>query len=304
MQADFSSLKNFGFINSEVHLWVFKKSTTPAKYKAYHVPSDLQLNTRLISFAKNEVDRIIEFHPYSYLSQTNDGTCLGVTTTDPNLTLLKNQVDQPEPEHLIRGLHDIKGAEGYVVKFTVGGVTVYGVKRSTSSWKTSYPNKFINMIFANGELSAVDDNAFSIERNFDFYCFGSSIFIANKRGFESVLEYKTSYAQAFSSLQSTPEFSALFTSMQPIIEHVGANSIQLRRMAVIEQKGLYGQPNFLTKLTTVNSNRNYGINFDPATGKIIPCDQTVRSIMQVLLDHRLISELTDNTYDVPDAVRI
>lgn len=304
MQTEFNSLRSFGFLNSAVYLWVFKKSATPAKYKAYHIPSDAELNKKLTSFAQDEVNRIIEVNPYTYLSQTNEGGCLGTTATDTDFSLLKNQVDQPEPEHLIRGIKDIKGAEGYVVKFNVGGVIVYGVKRSTASWKTGYKNKFINMVFSNGELSAIEDNGFSIEKNFDFYCIGSSIFIANKRGFESILKYKTSYIQAFTSLQSNPDFSSLFTSMQPIIQHVGTNSIQLRRIATIEQKGIYSQPNFLSKLMIVNSNRNWGVNFDQTTGKIIPCDQTAKIIMQVLLDHRLISEVTDTTYDVPDAVQI
>lgn len=304
MQAEFDSLKTFDFANSSVHLWVFKRSSTPAKYKAVHVPIDENLGAQLTAFIRSEIGRISEFSPYSYLSQTNENSCLGATATDTDFSLLKNQVDQPEPEHLVRGIRDLKGAEGYVVKFSNGGSTVYAVKRSTTSWKTAYPKKFINMVFANGELSAVEDNAFSIEKNFDFYCMGQSLFIANKRGFESALSYKTAYTSAFASLQSAPTFTALFTDMQPIIQYVGSNSIQLRRMAAIEQKGLYSQTNFIAKLMAVNSQRNWGINFDPANGRIIPCSQTAKVILQVLLDHRLVSEVTDNTYDVPDAVQV
>ncbi len=304
MQTEFNSLKAFGFANSSVQLWVFKKSATQAKYKAHHVPIDNGLKTKFIAFIQGEIGRISEFTPYSYLSQTNESSCLRAATTDTDFTLLKNQVDQPETEHVVRDIRDIKGAEGYVVKFIDGATIVYAVKRSTTSWKTSYPKKFINMIFANGELSAVEDNAFSIEKNFDFYCLGDSLFIANKRGFESALAYRAEYNQAFINLQTTPAFSALFTDMAAIIQHVGTNSIQLRRMATIEQKALYSQPNFIAKLKAVNTQRNWGINFDPMTGRIIPCNQTTKVIMQVLLDHRLLSEVTDYTYDVPDAVKV
>lgn len=75
-------------------------------------------------------------------------------------------------------------------------------------------------------------------------------------------------------------------------------------MATVEQKGLYVHPAFLANLQRVSGNRNWGINFDPATNKIIACDQTAKIILQVLLDHRLMSELTDNIYDVPDAIQI
>jgi hypothetical protein len=75
-------------------------------------------------------------------------------------------------------------------------------------------------------------------------------------------------------------------------------------MAIIEQKGLYSQPNFLPRLKVVNASRNWGLNFDLATSQIIPCETTAKVIMQVLLDHRLVSEVTDISYDVPDTVQV
>lgn len=304
MQAKFNAIRAFDFANSNVLLWIYKKSSAVTKYRACHVPIDDSLKASLVHFIRDEMNRISEFAPYSYIAQNNESSCLFLDENETDFICLKNLVDRPEPENLTRGVDDLKGADGYVVKYSLGPDVVYAIKRSTASWKTKYSNKFINMIFSNGELSAIESNAFSIEKNFDFYYFNSTIFISNKRGFESVLRHKSSYVDAFINLQAAPEFSALFTNMQPLIDYVGSNSIHLRRMAVIEQKGLYSRPNFTIKFQNVSIQRNWGINFDPATGKIVPCDQTVQAIMQVLLDHRLVSEITDNTYDVPDAVQI
>lgn len=46
------------------------------------------------------------------------------------------------------------------------------------------------------------------------------------------------------------------------------------------------------------------MNFDQTNDKIIVCSTTAHTILQVLLDHRLMSEVTSNIYDVPDAVQI
>ena len=196
------------------------------------------------------------------------------------------------------------GAQGYAVKFVHGGETVYAVKRSTNTWKTAYPKKYINMIFQNGELSATQDNGFTIERNFDFYAIGTSIFIANKRAFESVLHYREAYVEAFAELRQSPIFSGLFTDLQPLIDYVGSNSIQLRRMAVVEQKALFEKPNFLQNLRRVSTSRGWNLNFDPMNNRLIPTADTARTILQILLDHRLMSEVTDNIYDVPDATPV
>ena len=76
--------------------------------------------------------------------------------------------------------------------------------------------------------------------------------------------------------------------------------MHLRRVTVIQQKALYLRPDFSSRLAAVSATRGWGINFDDS-GRIIISDATVRAIMQVLLDHRLLSEITDTTYDVPNA---
>ncbi|MEL6113805.1 DUF4868 domain-containing protein [Photobacterium sp. SP02] len=304
MSTDFQQLKTFDFAKANTHLWIFKDSSTSAKFRSFYVQTENRLNQQLKSFVNTEIKRITEHSPYSYIAQTNENSCLTLDSTVTNFSSLKVLVDRLETEHRINDSKDLKGASGYVVKFISNGVTVYGVKRSTSSWKTSYPKRYINMIFSNGELSGVEDNSFSIEKNFDFYVINNTAFIANKRGFESSMKYREAYNQVFSQLQSSPEFVNLFSNLEPIIDYVGSNSIQLRRMAVIESKGIYNRPNFMTNLVSVNAYRGWGLKFDTVNNTIIPCADTVSTILQVLLDHRLMSEITDNIYDVPDAVQI
>ncbi len=304
MRSEFDSLRAFDFAHATAHLWVFKKSTTNKKYLAHYVPADEVLAIILSELIQTEMRRITEFSPYSYLSQTNENSCLTTAQQGTDFTFLKAQVDRPEPECRAEGIKDLKGADGYLVKFSNSDETVYAIKRSAASWKTSYAKKFINIIFTNGELSIANDAGFSIERSFDFFCKGELIFITNKRSFESLMNYRAAYIQAFADLQQDPSFSALFTDLQPLVGHIGSNSTQLRRIATVEQKGLYAQANFLENLQRVSIKRNWEINFDAATNKIIACEQTAGTILQVLLDHRLMSEVTENVYDVPDATRI
>lgn len=301
MQADFNALRAFDYTQGAIHLWVFKRSVSARKFSAHFVQTDAVLNQLLRTLIRAEVARITEFAPYSYLSEVNESSCLATPAATTDFQLLKVQIDRPEPECAVESIRDLKGAEGYVVKFIHNNQTIYAVKRSSSTWKTAYPKKYINMIFRNGELAAAEDNGFSIERNFDFYSINTSIFIACKRAFESALQHRAAYAQAFAGLTQSPIFSSLFTDLQPLVAYVGNNSIQLRRMAVVEQKALFLKPDFLQNLQRVSAARGWNLNFDPATNQLVPCDQTARTILQVLLDHRLMSEITDYIYDVPDA---
>lgn len=304
MQQTFASLRAFDFKNSQIHLWVYKRSTTAYKFSAHYVQTDEALNALLLGVVRSEVNRITEYAAYSYLAQTNENSCLTTQLAGSDFEYLKARVDRPEPDCRVQSIKDLKNAGGYVVKFVCNGQVVYAVKKTASNWKTSYLKTHINIVFRNGELSAAEDNAFAIEKTFDFYAHQQGLFIASKRAFESAMEHRASYAQAFVGLQQDQNFANLFTNMQPLIDHVGANSIQLRRMARIEERALFRRPGFLNAVQTVNTRRNWGLNFDPQTGQLVPCDQTTKAIMQVLLDHRLLSEVTDFIYDVPDATQV
>jgi len=301
MTTEFNNLKTFDYQNSEAQLWVFKDSASQRRFRAVYVQTDEELNNQLKSIVAQNVSRLTEHTEYSYISQNNENSCLTIDKSETDFSVLQTLIDRVAAENRATDKKDLFNAKGYVVKFIGSDRTIYAVKRSTSTWKTGYSKKFVNMVFRNGELSGMEDTSFSIERSFDFYIVDDLAFIANKRGFESAMGHSESYRLAFSQLQSSPEFSALFTDLTPIIEYVGNNSIHLRRMAVIEQKSVYSQPGFLSTLKAVSDSRNWGLNFDDSTNNIIPCEDTVRTIIQVLLDHRLLSELTSNTYDVPDA---
>lgn len=304
MQQNFASLRAFDFANSVIYLWVFKRSATENRFSSFYVQTDQHLNALLLGVVQSEVGRITEWANYTYLSETNENSCLACPIAGTDFVFLKERVDRPEPDCRVRSIKDLTNADGYVVKFVHNNQVVYAVKKSASNWKTSYLKTHINLVFRNGELSAAEDNGFAIEKYFDFYALDQTLFIASKRAFESSMEHRVSYAQAFVDLRRNATFSALFTDMQPMIDYVGTNSIQLRRMARIEERALFNRPGFLGAVQAVSARRGWGLNFDPATSRLIPCDQTIKTIMQVLLDHRLLSEVTDLIYDVPDATQV
>lgn len=116
MTSDFQLLKTFNFSSSTPHLWVFKDSTSVAKFRAFYVQTEIELNNQLKEFVDAEVSRITEHAPYSYISQTNENSCLTIDQSTTNFTKLKTLVDRLESEHRIEDSKDLKGAKGYVVK--------------------------------------------------------------------------------------------------------------------------------------------------------------------------------------------
>lgn len=299
--TDFAGWRQFDYENSTVQLWVFKKSATPAKFRAWHVRTDEHVETLFRETISAATERITERITYSHLSQNNENSCLEHSLEESEgLIALLQVVDEPETENTDAQLAQLKGAIGYLVKFQSGDQTVYAVRKTAPTWKPTVRNKLINAIFVNGELSAVPEESFTFDSHFDFYCLNETILVASKRAYESTMSEKTVYKQSFEDLTIDPQFLSVFSDVAPLKKFVGQNAIQLRRMTVIQQKALYRRTGFPERLRNVSESRNWGLNFDES-GKITVCQDTARIVMQVLLDHRLLSEVTETIYDVPDA---
>ena len=301
---DFKIWREMDYKNSIVQLWVFKKSTTAAKFRAWHVRTDSDIENLFRETVESEVSRITEKIKYNHLSENNENSCLEHSLEEcEGLIALLQAVDAPESENTDAKLKELKGAAGYIVKFQFKKQTIYAVRKTSQMWKPTVRNKFINAIFLNGELSATPIESFVFDLYFDFYSVNETVFISSKRAYESTMSDKKAYKKSFNDLIVDSDFSSIFANIEPLKQYVGQNSMQLRRMTVIQQKALYRTPGFLEKVKNVNKNRGWGINFDQ-DGKISLCENTTRIVIQVLLDHRLLSEVTETTYDVPDAAAI
>ncbi|WP_454845057.1 Kiwa anti-phage protein KwaB-like domain-containing protein [Pseudomonas farris] len=296
--------------NHDTSLWVFKKAqqrngmaVDELKYAACFVETDNTFKEEMKTIFNNTIKKYIEISPYGVLKQPHENEVLSLNFADTNFTKLKTMIDRPEGENKATKLKQLENAAGYVVIFSLGNEKIYCVKKCGSNWKTVKKKGFINLSFSDETLTVEDQPAFTMDKYFDFYCQDDTLFIPMKSSFESVVSYKDSYIDALSQIAMEPQFLGIFEDLAPLLDHIGTNSIQLRRAAVIQQKALYKKPNFMTNLIHTSNSKNWGISFSPSA-KILATAGTARVIMQVLLDHRLYSLISDTDYDVPDATPV
>ena len=302
--SDFVEWKTFDYDAAQVQLWIFKKSTTANKFRAWHVKTDEHLENLFRDSVKAGVEKTSEHIAYSPISQNNESSCLvhALEESEGVLSLL-SLVDAPEGENVLAKLKHLKGAAGYLVKFKVADEVVYAVRRTAPTWKPKVRSSMINAVFHEGELSAVPDETFAFDAFFDFYCINETVLVMSKRAYESAMSEKKVYSRNFDELVVDPGFTSMFVDIEPLKAYVGSNAMHLRRVAVIQQKALYLRPGFSQRVKQVSAARNFGLNFDQ-NDKIVACGATAKTILQILLDHRLLSEITDTIYDVPDTTAV
>lgn len=295
-----AKLRDFDLEHAELSIWTFKKSTSNARFRASSVVATPELKAELRSLATQWILRCTEVEDYGLLTAVNDNSCLHLESDETMFSALEDLVSQPPEEHLIEDVAGLEGSVGYLVRMTLGDDTLHCVCRLAADWKVKKRSSVLNLVLNRNELDLAGDQAFSIPKRFDFFAINNDILVTNKAAFESLLEYKQTYVTSFTELQADEGFQQVFTEMAVLVEYVGTNTTHLRRMAVVQERAHYKDQGFMQRLRQVNQERQWNIEFD-ADGKIIPSAETVRTIIQVLLNHRLHSELTNNDFDVPSA---
>lgn len=290
----------FDVANGVLSLWVFKKRQQGG-YTANSIDITDDLAAELRAIISAALQARTEVEDYTLIAQNNEVSCLHVGADETSFLDLQALLDEPPEEHRISGERAFKNIAGYVIRVRSAERVLYCVRRVTDAWKTKKARTVINVVMRANQMDLVEDRSFTIAKSIDFFVLDNDLLIIDKGAFERLLNYRVGYANSFAELQADPTFLNSFTSMEPLIEHVGTNVMHLRRMAVIQQKANYANPDYMRHLREVNQQENWGITFDGA-GRIVATADTMRVIMQVLLNHRLYSKLSLSTFDVPSAV--
>lgn len=240
---------------------------------------------------------------YSLLSQTSEGGFLAVSREDTLFPSLQGLIDQPLEECLVKNVKQLNNAAGYVLRLRHGESVIYCVKKANADWATRKKKGMMNIFFTEAGLDIMDSPSFSIARSFDFFVVGEHVLMTNKPAFESLLNHKDTYEEAYAALKQEAGFSAAIADFAVFDTFIGKNATHLRRMAVIKARGYYNNPDYMTRLREINGLRGWGIQFD-GQGRIVATPEKMRDILHVLLDHRLRSELSDNQYDVPSTTPV
>jgi hypothetical protein len=300
-------LKGFNLDAAQVTLWVFKGPTGPSdaapSYSGHWVETTNDVDAALKQVVDDERSRLEETLEYGLLAQNNEASALSISTVETHAGLIVDATAAETEQRRTRDSRHLFNSKMYVIKLVSGGTVVHAVRKTDRGWATRRRRSVRSFVYDDNELAVDDRPHFEIERSIDFFVVGGDILILNKGHFESALRYKQAHQDDFQQLQGEAEFAGIFVDLQPLIDHVGANKIQLRRAAAIRQKGHYRDANFMARLRQRHAEFGLNLQFDNA-GRIQVTPQTCVDVITALLDHRLASAFSSLVYDVPSSVEV
>jgi hypothetical protein len=300
-------LKAFDIDESVVSLWVFKgprgAANAAPEYTAHWVETNADVDAVLKDTVRAERDRIEEVAQYDLLAQTNEASALLIGQDETHANALTDAIAAETENKRAKAVKQLQNSTFYIIKLLQGENILYGVRRTSSIWKTRRQLSAHSLILADNTLALDNKPRFDIESTVDFFIFGQHIVILHKGHFESTLRYKAAHAEDFLALQQEREFADIFADLAPLVLHVGANKIQLRRMCSVHQKAHYRDIEFMNRVRAHHAEYGLALQFD-GNGKIVVTPETGGQVITALLDHRLASGFSKRVYDVPSATPV
>lgn len=292
-------IKNIDLAAWTPTFWLVKRKAVDreAQYSVLRVNTDAKLKRRFKGYLKQQL-QTRDFHLESYDFSNAD-------SDDVLFTVGKDATDFPKVEAAIEKGFDIPTAQefdqllnswAYVVQFERDKERLYAWRQINAITDPKKVKSKKATFFKDHKLIDVDEEkVFMIDPRFDFFVFDDVTFIANKRAFESAMNFRDGMKKNGAELLGEFAKMSFLSDVAPIQAYVGDNLHHLRKLASIKKSAYYKQAHYVSKLMQVSQEEGWGLKI--AGGKIVVELETMDLLLKLLNNDRLRSPINDEYFD-------
>ncbi|ATG89825.1 Kiwa anti-phage protein KwaB-like domain-containing protein [Methylomonas koyamae] len=305
-QQKITKLRKVEFKDWSLSLWLVKRklATQVASYSVLRVDIDKKLQKKLKTALSDKVQsRDYKLEEYDFLTSDQDDQLFTLESQETDFKKIQEAIDQGLHNHKAQKYEDLLDSWAFVVKMEYDGDILYGVRKVNNLTNAAKMAKLAYFIFDNQQLVDLEDKkVFTIDTNIDFFVYGGVAFIANKKEFESVLNFRHGMESNRDKVLNEFADLEIFTDIDAIKNTVGSNIRLLRKVSAIQKSGYYKNKDFLKNLISVNNQKGWGLTLQH--NKIVVTEDNVELVLTLLNNSRLESPINHELFDASVKKRV
>ncbi|MDO8729498.1 MAG: DUF4868 domain-containing protein [bacterium] len=292
-------IKALDFNQWTASFWLVKRKIAQkdANYSVLRVDIDAKLLKRFKGYLQQQLQSK-DFHltEYDFNNADGDDTLFTISADATDFPKVEKAVNEGFDNPLATEYDQLLNSWAYVVLFENNNERLYAWRKINA---LTQPKKAITqkaIFFRNHKLiDAEDKEVFLIDPRFDFFVHEGQILIANKREFESSMNFregmKTNGAEVLIEFESL----SFIDNVELIRTFVGENLHHLRKLASIRKSAYYKNPEYLQQMMQVSSDEGWELKIE--NGKIVVEEDTVELLLKLLNNDRLRSPINSELFD-------
>lgn len=298
-------IKSEDFSAWATSFWLIKKRTSAeSPYSALRVDMDSKLQNRFRRYLKQQLQGK-DFHlaEYDYNNADGDDALFTIDADSTDFTKVAAEIGKGFSNQRVTSHEELLRSWAYVILFEKDDRKLYAWKKISADTQPKKAAAKDLAFFLNKKLVDLDDKeVFMIYPRYDFFVYDGTTFIANKRQFESSMNFREGMkAKAAQVIQDFVD-SGKFENTERIIRYVGENLHHLRKMASILKAGYYKQTDYIQKMIMVSKSEGWELNVK--NGKVVVEDETIELLLKLLNNDRLRSPINNEVFDAAAKARV
>ncbi|MCK9608674.1 MAG: DUF4868 domain-containing protein [Methylomonas sp.] len=279
--------------------WLVKRyiKEQQAHYSVLRVDIDKKLQARFKGYLRKQLQSK-DFHisEYDFNNTDGDDTLFTISADATDFVKVEAEINQGFEKPHAQNYDELLNSWAYVILFEKDGEKVYAWKKISAETQPKKAKSKGAVFFHNHKLVDVEDKeVFMVYQNYDFFVYDSTTFVANKRQFESSMNFREGMKANGEEVLSDFKALDIFENVEIIREFVGSNLHHLRKLSSIRKSAYYKQPDYMKKLIEVNSTEQWELKI--SNGKIVVEKATVELLLKLLNNDRLRSPINNEMFD-------
>lgn len=293
------TLKALDLAHWNATFWLVKRKAIhrEASYSVLRVDIDTKLRKRFKGYLKQQLQtRDFHLESYEFSNADTDDVLLTLDTDATDFPKVETAIGEGFDNPIAKEYRELLNSWAYVVQFERGQDRLYAWRKINAMTDPKKVKSKKATFFQNHQLVDVEEEqVFLIDPRFDFFVFEGVTFIANKREFESSMNFREGMKAHGNELLDEFGGMSFLSDVAPIKEYVGDNLHHLRKLASIKKAGYYQQPGYLGRLMQVSQEEDWGLKI--VDGKIVVELETMELLLKLLNNDRLRSPINNELFD-------
>jgi hypothetical protein len=285
--------------------WLVKKKISKeAAYSTLRVDMDQKLQNRFRRYLKQQLQGK-DFHlaEYDYNNADGDDALFTLDAETTDFSKVVAEINKGFSNPKVSTHDELLKSWAYVILFEKEDRKLYAWKKVSADTQPKKAAAKDLAFFMNKKLVDLDDKeVFMIYPRYDFFVYDGTTFIANKRQFESSMNFREGMKNKAAEVIQDFVNSGSFEGTERITAFVGENLHHLRKMASILKAGYYKQPDYIQKMISVSKKEGWKLKVE--NGKVVVEEETIELLLKLLNNDRLRSLLNNETFDAAAKARV
>jgi hypothetical protein len=279
--------------------WLVKRklSQQQARYSVLKVDTDRKLEQKLKNAVSEKIlDQDYQLDDYDFLTADHDKSLLTIASSDTDVMLIQAEIEKGTANAKVEQYEQLLDSWAMVIKLEHQDKAIYAYRKINKFNNATRLSHVSFIQFKDQELKDLDEKEiFTIDTQVDFFTYDGTTFIANKKEFESTLNFRAGMEKNRDVVLQEFVDLKIFSDATLLKEHIGANLNYLRKVSSIQKSGYYKDAKFMEELVKVNQSKSWGLQVE--NGAIVIDETSIDLVLTLLNNGRLESPINHEVFD-------